>query len=163
MTLTFKNDPEIIRHCLEFYEEYIEALSEAIGADHFTSMVFFQPIPSYVGHFGQERGGNMLGLEDMKDNAVLLTAGASLDAAGAAVAVAQALLFEMSNKITDYTDSVNGSVDFVYLNYAEASQNPLGSYGDDKVEFIREVAAKYDPAGVFQTRIPGGFKINKVD
>lgn len=27
---------------------------------------------------------------------------------------------------------------------------------------MREAAAKYDPTGVFQTRVPGGFKISKV-
>ena len=29
------------------------------------------------------------------------------------------------------------------------------------MEFLKEVAAKYDPTGVFQTLVPDGFKISK--
>lgn len=55
--------------------------------------------------------------------------------------------------------SVNGAVDFRYLNYCHATQDPLSTYGEASLKKIREAATKYDPAGVFQTRVPGGFKI----
>lgn len=52
---------------------------------------------------------------------------------------------------------------FRFMNYGAASQDVLGSYGSQNVEYIRQVATKYDPDGVFQERIPGGFKISRVD
>lgn len=54
------------------------------------------------------------------------------------------------------------SVKFRYLNYSDISDDPLATYGDDNVKQMREVANKYDPTGIFQTRVPGGFKISKV-
>ena len=54
---------------------------------------------------------------------------------------------------------MDGAVDFRYLNYCHGTQDPLRSYGEESLRKMREAAAKYDPAGIFQTRVPGGFKI----
>jgi hypothetical protein len=49
--------------------------------------------------------------------------------------------------------------EFQYLNYAGPNQHPLQSYGRETLGFLEAVARKYDPHGVFQTRVPGGFKL----
>lgn len=61
-----------------------------------------------------------------------------------------------------HAEDIIRNVEFRYLNYSDISDDPLGTYGDDNVKKMREVANKYDPTGVFQTRVPGGFKISKV-
>ncbi|PYI20388.1 FAD-binding domain-containing protein [Aspergillus violaceofuscus CBS 115571] len=48
--------------------------------------------------------------------------------------------------------------EYIYLNYAGGAQDPLRGYGPDNVRFMQEVARKYDPEGVFQHQVPGGFK-----
>jgi hypothetical protein len=48
---------------------------------------------------------------------------------------------------------------FEYLNYAASYQNPLKSYGEANLHFLKGVAKKYDPERVFQKRAPGGFKL----
>ena len=48
---------------------------------------------------------------------------------------------------------------FQYLNYAAPFQAPLEAYGEDNLRFLRAVSEKYDPKGVFQKRVPGGFKL----
>lgn len=53
-------------------------------------------------------------------------------------------------------------VTFRYLNYSDISQDPLRTYGESNVKQMKEVAVKYDPIGIFQTRVPGGFKISDV-
>ena len=60
--------------------------------------------------------------------------------------------------VSNHTDNP-----FIYLNYADRSQSPLEGYGDANVAKIKAAAAKYDPTGVFQTLMPGGFKISLVD
>lgn len=50
---------------------------------------------------------------------------------------------------------------FVYVNYAAPEQNPLCGYGSENAAFLQEVAQEYDPTGVFQKLMPGGFKISK--
>lgn len=49
--------------------------------------------------------------------------------------------------------------EFVYLNYANVGQDVFGSYGEGGQERLREVSRMYDPRGVFQTKVPGGFKL----
>ncbi|KAI8716588.1 FAD-binding PCMH-type domain-containing protein [Fusarium sp. LHS14.1] len=89
------------------------------------------------------RRGNVLGLDSaLTDNSVLWVNIVNLE---------------------DFAMSQDSSVRFRYLNYAEPSQNPLGGYGVDNAQYIRDVVAKYDPKGLFQTRVPGGFKISRVD
>ncbi|KAH9439915.1 hypothetical protein MCOR02_003448 [Pyricularia oryzae] len=65
-------------------------------------------------------------------------------------------VFQVDAKMITWVDSIktfaveNGADDeFFFLNYADLSQNPLGSYGDKNIAFMEEVASKYDPNGVF--------------
>jgi hypothetical protein len=51
----------------------------------------------------------------------------------------------------------------VYLPYAKALQDPLGSYGADNVRYMKEVSRRYDPTRFFQRMVPGGFKVDRVD
>ncbi len=48
---------------------------------------------------------------------------------------------------------------FEYLNYAGPHQTPLASYGAASFGFLEGVSRKYDPEGVFQRKVPGGFKL----
>ena len=48
---------------------------------------------------------------------------------------------------------------FVYLDYANQVQDPIQSYGPENVARLRAAARKYDPRGVFQRLVPGGFKL----
>jgi hypothetical protein len=48
---------------------------------------------------------------------------------------------------------------YKYLNFAASFQDPLASYGEVALGRMKKVARKYDPTGVFQTQVPGGFKL----
>ena len=60
-----------------------------------------------------------------------------------------------------YTRSVGQYKRFRYMNYAYPTQDVIGSYGVENVEFLRKVSRKYDPAQVFQNLVPGGFKLGR--
>ena len=66
------------------------------------------------------------------------------------------------NQLHKYAASIGAEHEYIYLDYADETQDPLGSYGPENVAKMRAAAAKYDPTGVFQTMVPGGFKISKV-
>jgi hypothetical protein len=125
-------------------------------------MFFFQPIQSYLGQIAKQSGGNMLGLDNMEYGAIMWTGGIATTSE-ASFAIAKTGLDALSAKINDLAELLHGKADLVYLNYADSSQDPLGSYGVNNVGFMRDVAARYDPEGVFQTRIPGGFKLSKAN
>ncbi len=52
-------------------------------------------------------------------------------------------------------------IPYRYLNYADKSQDPIGSYGQAIKARLQAVSRKYDPHGLFQTGVPGGFKLFK--
>lgn len=119
-------------------------------------------MPSYGGVVSQRQGGNMLGLDSVHDNAVMWTAFVAVDGDQASLALAEAEMNVMTARVREASAKLHGDMGFVFLNYAGASQDPLGSYGSANVQHMRDVAAAYDPAGVFQKRVPGGFKISRV-
>ena len=50
---------------------------------------------------------------------------------------------------------------FKYLNYADPGQNPISTYGHQNIRRLQAASRKYDPEGMFQTTVPGGFKLPK--
>ena len=162
-TVTFKNDRRILARAMELNEQYVQNLTQAVGAENFTSMIFFQPLPSFFGNISMQEGGNMLGLEDQDDNAILWTGFVSVASGPVGLAKAQYWMSVMITELKSYAASLGYGERLVYMNYADPSQDPIGSYGKANIDHIRQVAAKYDPTGAFQSRVPGGFKISRVD
>ena len=64
------------------------------------------------------------------------------------------------SEINKYAASIGKANEYIYLDYADQTQNPLRGYGAANLRKLREVARKYDPEAVFQTLVPGGFKLD---
>lgn len=64
------------------------------------------------------------------------------------------------SEINKYAASIGKANEYIYLDYADRTQNPLRGYGAANLRKLREVARKYDPEAVFQTLVPGGFKLD---
>ena len=76
--LTIANDPQVLRYCVDQHASLVTDLSAMIGAENFTTILEFQPMPSYYADIGKEKGGNMLGLEQNVGNALFFVAGLAL-------------------------------------------------------------------------------------
>jgi hypothetical protein len=48
-----------------------------------------------------------------------------------------------------------------YIGSHSVPQDPFQTYGEASIREMREAMVKYDPSGVFQTRVPGGFKLSQ--
>jgi hypothetical protein len=46
---------------------------------------------------------------------------------------------------------------YVYLNYAHSGQKVYGE--GDRLQRLRDISKRYDPDGIFQRCVPGGFKL----
>ncbi|KAI9682137.1 MAG: hypothetical protein M1817_000191 [Caeruleum heppii] len=157
MTLTFLNDEETIRQVNEIGFKLLEPNKNVKGL---VWTLMFQPLPRIITDLGIQRGGNVLGLDRQPKNAVLFLFYAQWDLAQDDAAIYKAT--------TTMIDQINAAVkrlrtqnSFVYLNYAFPTQNPIGSYGPANVKLLQAASKKYDPQGVFQRLVPGGFKISK--
>ncbi|ETS74969.1 hypothetical protein PFICI_13453 [Pestalotiopsis fici W106-1] len=164
-SLTIVNDPRVLRYCFEEHASIVEDLKSSIGPQSFSTILDVQPFPSYFANISIEKGGNMLGLERDSRNKAVIALGVSLLATESREQYPLVLqkVTAVNERIVAFAKSIGSSQEFVYLPYADARQDPIGSYGAANVEHIRQVAHKYDPNGFFQRRVPGGFKIARVD
>ena len=48
---------------------------------------------------------------------------------------------------------------YIFTNYGHYKENVLGGYGESSVQRMQAVSKKYDPDGIFQKAVPGGFKL----
>lgn len=147
---------------VELYKQYVKDLVPALGADNFQTLVFLQPLPKYFHDISDRKGGNILGLNLQEHNAIVWSGGVAVKNDQKGLAIAQTRLNAMVAELSNFAAELDGGNRLVYMNYADPSQDPLGSYGKESVDFLKRVANEYDPTGAFQRRFPGGFKISRV-
>lgn len=162
--LTIANDPQVVHFVFQEHENLIADLNSTLGAQNFSTLLEFQPLNAYWPEIGVQRGGNMLGLDRNPRNRLYLALSATLVSpeSGAFYPQIYEKVAGAKQRIKAFSQSVGSAEDFIYLPYADASQDPLGSYGAEQVRFMKEVSKTYDPQGFFQRRINGGFKLDRV-
>lgn len=143
------------------HDELVEELKRVMPAGNFSTQCLFQPVPTLFTKHSIQRGGNVLGLDDVKHNALLWLI------TGTTLTVDQEKI--MRNKLTKfsadldlYAKSLDLKINWQYLNYVDQTQNPLKSYGQKNIDFLRKVAAKYDPTQFFQKKVVSGWKLSKM-
>ena len=122
------------------------------------TQAYFQPLPTIMAQRGAEKGGNSLGLDRLESNSMILLASLAVNGVDQE-AMGRQKMYAWLRALEQYTESTGTAVDYKYMNYADATQDVLKSYGEKNVKKMRQVSKKYDPNGVFQTRAPGGFKL----
>lgn len=170
-TLTLKNDERIMKRATDVHERLVADLQSYVTDGDFITQCIFQPVPSIVAQRTKAAGGNIMGTERITENAVLFSYSAMMRTAEQATWVYPKLKKGVE-EIRGFAAGVEGEggegggkggkgglTDWLYMNYADSSQNVLGSYGVENVEELRRVAARYDPERVFQKLCPGGWKI----
>ncbi|KAI9793318.1 MAG: hypothetical protein M1833_000763 [Piccolia ochrophora] len=156
-TLTFKNDPAVMKGVHEISQRYFQENKQVAGLQWNAQ---YQPIPLSLIAAGADRGSNVLGLERAKTNLILYLQFARWESEAdddRIYRAAEALLKE----VKEYTVSQKADNEWIYLNYAFPSQDPIAGYGAENVKFIKKVSKKYDPHQVFQKLNSGGFKWSK--
>ncbi|KAH9897446.1 6-hydroxy-D-nicotine oxidase [Xylariomycetidae sp. FL2044] len=142
--ITVGNDPEILAFIVDQHNAFTASWPAETGDDTFSLYTVFQPLPKILFDHGVEQGGNVF---------MVFSGDAALEA-------------EARRRLVAYRETVKArsvelgvGVEFEYLNYADKTQSPLATYGEDNIAFMRRVAAQYDPKGIWRTRMPGGFKL----
>ncbi|EAU31885.1 conserved hypothetical protein [Aspergillus terreus NIH2624] len=161
LTSTYLNSAKVLQKTIDILNEKILKAKPVAQGKDWSIMVIIQPWPKIFWQRTQSNGvGNVLGLDRFDDNMLQVLYDYSWDSE-ADDALFQCLCEEAMAELDDYAKSIGKYNEYIYLNYADKTQNPLRGYGDENVEYIRAVAQRYDPDGVFQTQVPGGFKVSQ--
>ncbi|KAL4941787.1 hypothetical protein BDV06DRAFT_235818 [Aspergillus oleicola] len=163
LTATLRNDAKVLEYLYNLHEEGVDTVKAAgIDSEGWNLFTFLQPWPAMFADASEDPGdeGNVLGLDRMNSDHLLLLLFLAWDNE------ADDTLFHdtgygIIDNLTSYTEKVGAHSEYIYMNYAGKEQNVLKGYGEDNLQFLRRVAETYDPLGVFQTQVPGGFKVSK--
>ncbi|KAI0439915.1 putative FAD-binding oxidoreductase [Xylaria telfairii] len=118
--------------------------------------VGWQPISTSAITAGHARGGNALGLENANQTWLAIDVGwwDAGDDATANEATASLIA-----RVEDAAKSSGQYIDYIFMNDAAVTQNVIGHYGTENVGRLRAVQQQYDPREIFQSLVPGGFKL----
>ncbi|KAK0618962.1 hypothetical protein B0T14DRAFT_565862 [Immersiella caudata] len=148
----------LLQDILPLHEEHVQRMLNSANGTRVTPYLTFQPIPVNVLDAMQVNGGNALGLT--RDDGPLVIV------QSATAWVSEALDWNVESSTRVFIQDVerlakrrNLDHGFIYMNYAEDSQDVFDRYGPDNKKRLREVAKKYDPDGVLQKLWRGYFKL----
>ncbi|KAK8066107.1 FAD binding domain-containing protein, partial [Apiospora hydei] len=160
-SLCFKNDVDIVNKAASLWEEATSEAESALPGGGWGLNSVFQPLAKFYGQIGGSQ--NVLGLDEtLEHDSIIWLADATMSTPEQE-AYLQSAMRNLTDTLEAYTVEKGGYTQWRYLNYVDPSQNPLESYGKDKVRLMKEVADQYDPDRFFQKRVSSGFKISKID
>ncbi|KAF2734794.1 FAD-binding domain-containing protein [Polyplosphaeria fusca] len=156
-TLTFINKPDVapefLREAFKLVDATANSLTTVVGLIYTFTL---QPLPYVL--YSKASTSNALGLDRFKDDLanILFTLSWTLptdnDRVYSAIQKLQGDIIALAKEKGIYNE-------WLYLNYASQFQDPIKAYGSASVAFLKSVSKQYDPAGVFQKAVPGGFKL----
>ncbi|RDA83941.1 hypothetical protein CP532_3632 [Ophiocordyceps camponoti-leonardi (nom. inval.)] len=158
-TLTISNDYDTLREIWDASDKVYNELSQKVGVQWIVQIF---PQPKIQQSYSMKHGGNSLGLADVQDDQLVIWFTARWNNTGF-----DNMMDNAQKRFVQATEEVarkHGTLSpFLYINFAGYFQNPLCGYGPESVAHLSEVARKYDPRGVFQYLMKGGFKISEAD
>ncbi|KAK9783653.1 hypothetical protein SCAR479_00212 [Seiridium cardinale] len=162
-TASFRNDTRIVVKASELHDQLVEELKETVPDGNFITQCLFQPLPTLFAENSSSTGGNIMGVEQHSHDGLIFLAAAMFSTADQE-ALAYPKVKSWVETVKKYAATIDGgNLEWTYLNYADESQGPLRSYGEENVRMMKAVSARYDPQQVFQKLCPGGFKISSVE
>ncbi|GAW20870.1 hypothetical protein ANO14919_103820 [Xylariales sp. No.14919] len=117
-----------------------------------------QPYPVSLLNSSASKGGNSLGLDPSLGPIVsiaLLMYWKSAHDDEKVLGAFRAAIEQIDEKAKTNEQAIN----FKFMNYSFNFQDPVGSYGPENTRRLQEASRKFDPEGVFQKGLPGGWKL----
>ncbi|KAI1809067.1 putative FAD-binding oxidoreductase [Poronia punctata] len=154
-TVSFKAD-------LALYEDIANIIQNTSAVSTMKSIqggflaATLQPISSRVAGLGDERGGNILGLEAVDQSWLSFTTAWLWPSDDSTVHTAEG---DATSQVRAASRKRGKDLPYLFMNDASWDQDVLASYGPENVQKMREVQEQYDPELVFQNLVQGGFKL----
>ncbi|KAI1269173.1 hypothetical protein F5Y18DRAFT_415014 [Xylariaceae sp. FL1019] len=155
MNTHVRPDAETIIKCGEIWISHLASLK---GLNGFVCSYTLQPYARSLLEASAKKGGNSLGLSP--DGGAIVSI--ALLAYWTNPADDDKILEtfrEALRKIDEEASSRDHLLPFKFLNYSSTFQDPIGSYGAKSKERLQKVSKDYDPDGLFQKGVPGGWKL----
>lgn len=157
MNTTIKADADTLKAAAKIFQNAIEPLK---SIENILLSFTLQPYPATLLQKSATEGGNVLGMGPELGSLVsilFLTFWENKEDDEKVLSTLRAALAAIDRD----AEARKTLVPFKYLNYADTIQDPIGSYGSTNVSKLQDASRKYDPEGLFQRGVPGGWKLLK--
>ncbi|KAM3067986.1 hypothetical protein ACMFMF_009353 [Clarireedia jacksonii] len=156
-TRTYGSSPALTRQMYDIYNETVSAAVPLLTEEASWSLTA-EPFPPVLTQWGDRKGGNVLGLH-ADDGPLILWLVTVFWHDPTNDAIIAETIAGFFSKIDSLAQESGLYSSYSYLNYADKTQPVIEGYGPENLAFLRNVSRKYDPHGVFQKLVPGGFKL----
>lgn len=136
---------------------FLEEAAKLADIPNFNAVLTPQPIPKSLIQAGIDKGRNMLGLEVSKAPYSWMVLATNWQNSKDDERVS-AFEWNVITRFMSWAEAKGYGSDFLYLNDAGKGQLVFAGYGQENLQYLRKVRAKYDPTLVFKKLMPGGFK-----
>ncbi|KAI9155659.1 FAD-dependent monooxygenase CTB5 [Paramyrothecium foliicola] len=155
MNLHVKADVDTLNFA---YQSYLDGIEPIKNFENITLSFTLQPYPVSLLKKTSFQGGNSLGLSPSDGpivSVLFLTWWTHPEDDEKVIGTLRSILDKVDRK----AQSLGTSLPFEYMNYAHDFQDPIGSYGQQNKLALQRASRKYDPLGLFQKGVPGGWKL----
>ncbi|KAI9039670.1 FAD-binding oxidoreductase [Aspergillus affinis] len=157
-TGTYLNREEVLQKAVDILTHQVQEARSLARSRDFNLYLIVQPWDPLFWKDSETKGGNVLGLERFDQAMFNILWDYSWDNESD-----DNLFYSLAEsarvELDEYAKSRDAYNEYIYMNYAGSNQNPIHGYGPKNLAFVRQVGRKYDPKGVFQKQVPGGFKL----
>ncbi|KAF5009172.1 hypothetical protein FDECE_4616 [Fusarium decemcellulare] len=153
-TATYKNDLQMFQRFADLSNKTMQDLKGTV--DQF--IVSVQPFGQFIMQHSAQTGGNSLGLDaDKKDRALYCLTVAWKDKVDDEMVYGK--IRQLLDQAAGQARSYGAFDNYIFLNYAAPWQDVTTGYGRHNMAAMQKASNKYDPRGIFQNAVPGGFKL----
>lgn len=155
MTGTYSNSAKMMSTIFDIANRTLQSIDDV---PNLVYSITFQPMPTAITSKAKSRGGNSLGLSASDGNLFNMLLAVSWDDSADDARIEQHAK-DLFQECEDEAKKLGLYNKYQYLNYAAPWQDPISGYGAAQKAKLQAVSKKYDPKGVFQKQVPGGFKL----
>lgn len=140
------------------YETYVNALGPLKAIEGLTTSFTLQAYPKSLLEKTASRGGNSLGIDPLDGplmSILLLSFWQNKEDDDKIHSTFKGVI-----EAVDQDAVTRGTaVPYKYMNYAAPFQDPIETYGKENKAKLQATSMKYDPEGLFQKGVSGGWKL----
>lgn len=154
-TTTVKNDMATLQAVHNAYSNAIASIrTQKIQRMSWTLVL--QPLHP---HWARKGDKNVLGLDSGTAEPLVIVSFTVNWVLSRDDEIVQSIVRNAIEQIDAFADAHKTGHRYRYLNYCASWQKPFEGYGQDNLEFLKEVSRRVDPDGLFQKGCTGGFKL----
>jgi hypothetical protein len=140
-----------MRKASELHDKLVEELKEVAPEGDFTTQCLFQPLPKLFADRSVKSGGNVMGMQNHQHDGILF-----LDTTMMKTAEQEAFAYPRVKQwiegVRAFANTIDGgNLSWLHLNYADKTQDVLGSYGPESEALLWKVTANMTRSRYFRS------------